>query len=82
MHRNEAQTQYALIDPAILLHGWACDHVKAEQLTSGIIINDKGMAVRRKGRTDYLLRMIIKNTQPIAKRFRKQSRMVMYANSR
>jgi type I restriction enzyme R subunit len=38
-----------------------------EESTGGIFINDKGKAIRRKGRTDYLLRLIIrKDTQPHA----------------
>ena len=67
MPRNEAQTRFDLIDPALLQRGWTRDHIKVEHSTGGIFINDKGKAIRRKGRTDYLLRLIIKkDTQPHA----------------
>jgi len=67
MPRNEAQTRFDLIDPALLQRGWTRDHIKVEYSTGGIFINDKGKAIRRKGRTDYLLRLIIKkDTQPHA----------------
>ncbi|MCL2380928.1 MAG: DEAD/DEAH box helicase family protein [Treponema sp.] len=67
MARNEAQTRFELIDPAILHRGWTREHIKVEQSTGGIFINDKGKAVRRKGRTDYLLRLLVsKDTQPHA----------------
>jgi type I restriction enzyme R subunit len=67
MPRNEAQTRFDLVDPALLQRGWTRDHIKVEHSTGGIFINDKGKAIRRKGRTDYLLRLIIKkDTQPHA----------------
>jgi type I restriction enzyme R subunit len=67
MPRNEAQTRFDLIDPALFQRGWTRDHIKVEHSTGGIFINDKGKAIRRKGRTDYLLRLIIKkDTQPHA----------------
>ena len=67
MSRNEAQTRYELIEPAIQQRGWTRDHIKVEFSTGGSFINDKGKPIRRRGRTDYLLRLIIKkDTQPHA----------------
>jgi len=66
MPRNEAQTRYELIDPAIELRGWNRSNVKVEETTGGITVID-GKARRRKGRTDYLLRLeVSKDTQPVA----------------
>ena len=67
MPRNEAETRFALIEPALFDNGWTREHIKVEYSTGGIIFNAKGKPVRRKGRTDYLLRLLIKhNTQPHA----------------
>ncbi|MDR2941574.1 MAG: DEAD/DEAH box helicase family protein, partial [Treponema sp.] len=67
MSRNEAQTRFELIEPAVFQRGWSREHIKVEESTGGIFINDKGKAIRRKGRTDYLLRLVIKkDTQPHA----------------
>lgn len=66
MPRNEAQTRFELINPALRLHGWNETNIKVEATSGGIIIID-GKARRRKGRTDYLLRLeVTKDTQPIA----------------
>jgi type I restriction enzyme R subunit len=66
MPRNEAQTRFELIDPALEAKGWTREHIKVEKSTGGIIIQN-GKTKRRKGRTDYLLRIIVsKDTQPIA----------------
>ena len=66
MPRNEAQTQYELINPAIRKRGWNETNVKVEESTGGITVID-GKARRRRGRTDYLLRLqISKDTQPVA----------------
>ena len=66
MPRNEAQTRYELIDPALRLRGWNETNIKVEATSGGITIID-GKARRRKGRTDYLLRLeVSKDTQPVA----------------
>jgi len=67
MSLNEAQTRFNLIEPVIFNRGWTREHIKVEESTGGIYINDKGKAIRRRGRTDYLLRLLIKkDTQPHA----------------
>jgi type I restriction enzyme R subunit len=64
--RNEAQTRYELIDPALRLRGWNETNIKVEATSGGITVID-GRARRRKGRTDYLLRIeASKDTQPVA----------------
>jgi len=66
MPRNEAQTRYELIDPALRARGWNETNIKVEATSGGITVID-GKARQRKGRTDYLLRLeITKDTQPIA----------------
>ena len=66
MPRNEAQTRYELIDPALRLRGWNETNIKVEATSGGITVID-GKARRRKGRTDYLLRLeVSKDTQPVA----------------
>jgi type I restriction enzyme R subunit len=64
--RNEAQTRYELIDPALRQRGWNETNIKVEVTSGGITVID-GKARRSKGRTDYLLRLeVTKDTQPIA----------------
>jgi type I restriction enzyme R subunit len=66
MPRNEPQTRFELIDPALEAKGWTREHIKVEKSTGGIIMQN-GKPRRRKGRTDYLLRLIVsKDTQPVA----------------
>jgi type I restriction enzyme R subunit len=66
MPRNEAQTRYELIDPALRLRGWNETNIKVEATSGGITVID-GKARRRKGRTDYLLRLeVTKDTQAVA----------------
>jgi type I restriction enzyme R subunit len=66
MPRNEAQTRYELIDPALRTRGWNETNIRVEATSGGITVID-GKARRRKGRTDYLLRLeVTKDTQPIA----------------
>ena len=66
MPRNEAQTRFEFINPALFAKGWTTEHIKVEESTGGIVTSN-GKARRRKGRTDYLLRLIVsKDTQPIA----------------
>ncbi|MDR2697041.1 MAG: DEAD/DEAH box helicase family protein [Holophagales bacterium] len=64
--RNEWQTRYELIDPALRLRGWDETNYRVEVTSGGIKVID-GKASRRKGRTDYLLRLeVSKDTQPVA----------------
>lgn len=66
MPRNEAQTRFELINPALRLRGWNETNIKVEATTGGIDVID-GKPRRRSGRTDYLLRLeISKDTQPVA----------------
>ncbi|HEX9048080.1 MAG TPA: DEAD/DEAH box helicase family protein, partial [Verrucomicrobiae bacterium] len=54
--RNEQQTRFELIDPALDARGWLRSDIKVEQTAAQIDIID-GKPVRRvAGRTDYLLR--------------------------
>jgi len=55
MSRNEAQTRFELINPALFAKGWTTEHIKVEESTGGIVTSN-GKARRRKRRTDYLLR--------------------------
>jgi type I restriction enzyme R subunit len=56
MSRNEAQTRFELIDPALEVRGWLRSDVRIEVTAAQIDIID-GKPVRRPtGRTDYLLR--------------------------
>ena len=66
MPRNEAQTRFELINPALRLRGWDETNIKVEESTGGIVVID-GKARRRKGRTDYLLRLeVSRDAQPVA----------------
>ena len=66
MPRNEAQTRFELINPALRERGWNETNIKVEATSGGITVID-GKARRRRGRTDYLLRLeISKDTQPVA----------------
>jgi type I restriction enzyme R subunit len=64
MSGNEAQTRRDLIDPKIFELGWTNDLVKPEQATPGGADIVDGRPVRRKGRTDYLLCLPVKEGQP------------------
>ena len=65
--RNESETRRDLIDPALLQNGWNDALIKREETAPTVDIID-GKAVRRKkGRTDYTLRIRLNETsQPIA----------------
>jgi len=68
MSRNEAQTRFELIDPALRRRGWDGANTQVEAKTPGGITVIDGKARRRNsGRTDYLLHLEVSNgTQPIA----------------
>jgi type I restriction enzyme R subunit len=66
MPRNEAQTRFELINPALRQRGWNETNIKVEATSGGITVID-GKARRRRGSTDYLLRLqVSKDTQPVA----------------
>lgn len=63
MSRNEAQTRRDLIDPKLFDLGWTTDLIRVEVTPGGAdIVN--GKPVRRRGRSDYLLCLPIKEGQP------------------
>jgi type I restriction enzyme R subunit len=63
MTRNEAQTRRDLIDPTLFELGWTTDLIRVEVTPGGAdIVN--GKPVRRRGRSDYLLCLPIKEGQP------------------
>jgi hypothetical protein len=45
---DEANTRLKLINPALFDSGWTLDHIKVEQSTGGIFINNKDKAIRRR----------------------------------
>ncbi len=56
MTRNEAQTRYELIDPALEARGWPRSDVRIEETPAPVdIVYGKGQR-RARGRTDYVLR--------------------------
>jgi type I restriction enzyme R subunit len=63
MSRNEAQTRRDLIDPKLFELGWTNDLIRVEVIPGGTDIVE-GRPVRRKGRSDYLLCLPIKEGQP------------------
>ena len=56
MSRNEAQTRFELIDPALKKRGWMCTDIRMEVTAAQIDIVDGKPRRRPTGRTDYLLR--------------------------
>ncbi|MDR3302043.1 MAG: type I restriction enzyme HsdR N-terminal domain-containing protein [Spirochaetaceae bacterium] len=66
MARNEAQTRFELIDPALHERGWMAQYIKVEENAGGIETID-GITRRRQKRADYVLRLqITSETQPVA----------------
>jgi len=66
MSYSEADTRAKLIDPAIHKRGWIEDFIRREETAGSIDIIGK-KALRRKGRIDYTLRVMVNpNTQPVA----------------
>ena len=67
MSRNEAQTRFELIDPAIEMRGWRRSEISIEVKTDPQIDIVDGKPCRRPaGRTDYILRRpITDGTEPI-----------------
>jgi len=67
MSLSEADTRAKLIDPALHRRVWTEDLIRREQTAGGIEIHDGQARRRKKGRTDYVLRVrVTPNAQPIA----------------
>lgn len=66
MPLSEADTRAKLIDPKLYQRGWTEEHIKREETAGAILlINSKGK--RRKGTTDYTLRIKVNaDSQPVA----------------
>jgi type I restriction enzyme, R subunit len=66
MSYSEADTRSKLVDPKLYKCGWTEDHIKREESAGTIfVINGKGK--RKKGKTDYTLRIKVSaDTQPVA----------------
>jgi type I restriction enzyme R subunit len=66
MSLSEADTRAKLIEPKLYKKGWTEDHIKREE-SAGTIIVINGKGKRRKGRTDYTLRIKVNaDSQPVA----------------
>ncbi len=67
MFLSELDTRAKLIDPALHRCGWTEDLIRREETEKGIDIIDGKPKRRRKGRTDYLLRIRVNiSSQPVA----------------
>jgi len=65
MLRNEAQTRFELINPALYARGWTTRNIKVEENAGGIEIID-GKSRRMNKRMDYTLRIQVSaETQPV-----------------
>ena len=66
MALSEADTRAKLIDPKLYQKGWTEEHIKREE-TAGTILVINGKGKRRKGTTDYTLRIKVNaDSQPVA----------------
>src|SRR2546426_12766219 len=67
MARNEAQTRFELIDPALIERGWIREDIRLEVTAAAIdIIHGRGQR-RPAGRADYVLRRPLESgTEPRA----------------
>jgi len=67
MTLNEADTRAKLIDPAIHAQGWTEDLIKREETAGAVEILEGRARRRRRGRTDYTLRVkVTPDAQPVA----------------
>ncbi|NBV24660.1 MAG: restriction endonuclease subunit R [Proteobacteria bacterium] len=67
MSRNEAQTRFDLIDPALIVRGWVRADIRIEETAAQIDIVDGRGHRRPVGRTDYVLRRpLTPDTEPVA----------------
>ena len=65
-HLSEQDTRAKLIDPALHKRGWTEAHIRREETAGAIDIVD-GRGKRRRGRTDYTLRVrVTPDAQPVA----------------
>lgn len=66
MSRNEAQTRFELVDPALDARGWSRSDIRIEETAAPVdIVHGRGQR-RAKGRTDYVLRRPLEpGTEPI-----------------
>jgi type I restriction enzyme R subunit len=63
---SEADTRAKLLDPGLHARGWTEDLIRREETAGAIELTGAG-ATRRRGRTDYVLRVRVNpNTQPVA----------------
>jgi type I restriction enzyme R subunit len=66
MIRNEAQTRFDLIDPALETRGWRRSDIRIEETAAQIDIVDGEPCRRPSGRTDYVLRRpLVEEGEPI-----------------
>jgi len=66
MSLSEADTRAKFIDPALHRRGWTEDLIRREETECGIDIIDGRPRRRKRGRTDYLLRIRVNiSTQPV-----------------
>lgn len=66
MSLSEADTRSKLIDPKLYQRGWTEEHIKREE-TAGTIFILNGKGKRRRGTTDYTLRIKVDaESQPVA----------------
>ena len=66
MSLSEADTRAKLIDPALHRRGWTEDLIRREETECGIDIIDGKPRRRKRGRTDYLLRIRVNiSAQPV-----------------
>ena len=66
MSLSEADTRAKFIDPALHRRGWTEDLIRREETDCGIDIIEGKPRRRRRGRTDYLLRIRVNiSTQPV-----------------
>ncbi len=70
MSRNEAQTRFDLIDPAIIERGWDRVDIRLEETAAAIdVVEHRGQKQGRrrpKGRSDYVLRRpLAADTEPM-----------------
>jgi len=66
MSLSEADTRAKFIDPALHRRGWTEDLIRREETDCGIDIIEGKPRRRKRGRTDYLLRIRVNiSTQPV-----------------
>jgi len=67
MPLSEADTRAKLITPALHRRGWGEEHIRREQTRGAVELVGRTARRRRRGRTDYVLRMKVRGGgQPVA----------------